>query len=133
MEIVNLVAMVNAGMGPTHVKKFLAGCNIPPIDDSTLRRKEKRLAPVIINAAEVSCERAREEEQEHTTPDGLEGSFDAGWQKRGSGRQYNSSTGKWLCVWHTWYLNHAFGLISKYVVIISCLWIHICVFKALTV
>lgn len=84
--------MINAGMGPTHVNKFLSGCNIPPIE-STLRKKEKHLAPAIIDAAKTSCEMAREQEHNQSSPQGLEGSFDAGWQKRGSGWQYNSNSG----------------------------------------
>lgn len=50
-------------MDPTHVTKFLSGCNIPPIDESTLRKKENHLAPAIIDAGKTSCETAREQEQ----------------------------------------------------------------------
>lgn len=90
--------MINAGMGPSHVAKFLSGCNIPPISESTLRDKEKKLAPAIFDATEASCERAREEEREKSFSTGLEGRFDAGWQKRGSGWNYNSNTGRCTCI-----------------------------------
>ncbi|CAG2198046.1 unnamed protein product [Mytilus edulis] len=86
-------AMINAGMGPSHVNNFLTGCNIPPVDASTLRKKQKELAPVIIEAAEASCKEAQREELECSESSELEGSFDAGWQKRGSGWSYNSHTG----------------------------------------
>lgn len=86
--------MINAGMGPSHVNTFLTGCNIPPVDASTLRKKQKELAPVIIEAAEESCKKARTEELECSESNELEGSFDAGWQTRGSGWSYNSNTGK---------------------------------------
>ncbi|CAC5366566.1 unnamed protein product [Mytilus coruscus] len=56
--------MINAGMGPSHVNNFLTGCNIPPVDASTLRKKQKELAPVIIEAAEASCKEAQREELE---------------------------------------------------------------------
>ena len=99
--------MVNAGMGPTHVTTFLAGCNIPPVDESTLRKREKTLDPVLIQSAEASCCEAQKEEQEHQG-DFLEGSFDAGWQKRGSGWQYNSNTGREFLEWVS-----AYRLIKK--------------------
>ncbi|CAC5356263.1 unnamed protein product [Mytilus coruscus] len=86
-------SMINAGMGPSHVNNFLTGCNIPPVDASTLRKKQKELAPVIIEAAEASCKEAQREELECSESSELEGSFDAGWQKRGSGWSYNSHTG----------------------------------------
>ncbi|VDI63174.1 Hypothetical predicted protein [Mytilus galloprovincialis] len=86
-------SMINAGMGPSHVNNFLTGCNIPPVDASTLRKKQKELAPVIIEAAEASCKEAQREELECSECSELEGSFDAGWQKRGSGWSYNSHTG----------------------------------------
>ncbi|XP_063438316.1 uncharacterized protein LOC134719241 isoform X1 [Mytilus trossulus] len=87
------LAMINAGMGPSHVNNFLTGCNIPPVDASTLRKKQKELAPVIIEAAEASCKEAQREELECSESSELEGSFDAGWQKRGFGWSYNSHTG----------------------------------------
>ncbi|VDI84350.1 Hypothetical predicted protein [Mytilus galloprovincialis] len=87
------LAMINAGMGPSHLNNFLTGCNIPPVDASTLRKKQKELAPVIIEAAEASCKEAQREELECSECSELEGSFDAGWQKRGSGWSYNSHTG----------------------------------------
>ncbi|XP_021350881.1 uncharacterized protein LOC110448777 [Mizuhopecten yessoensis] len=87
------LAMLNAGMGPNQVVKFLSGCNIPPVDASTLRKIQKKLAPVVISAAETSCNDAQKEELDCSVSDGLEVSFDAGWQKRGSGWQYNSHTG----------------------------------------
>ena len=80
-------------MGPSHVNSFLTGCNTPPVDESTLRKKQKELAPIIINAAETSCKSAQIEELECSSSNELEGSFDAGWQKRGSGWSYNSQTG----------------------------------------
>ncbi|VDI06984.1 Hypothetical predicted protein [Mytilus galloprovincialis] len=56
-------------------------------------KKQKELAPVIIEAAEASCKEAQREELECSECSELEGSFDAGWQKRGSGWSYNSHTG----------------------------------------
>ncbi|XP_061168272.1 uncharacterized protein LOC133177209 [Saccostrea echinata] len=86
------LAMIHSGMGPTHVVNFLSTCNIPPIDATTLRKKEKEISASIVCQAKESCQRAREEEM-NATADQLESSFDAGWQTRGSGCQYNSNTG----------------------------------------
>ncbi|CAC5386898.1 unnamed protein product [Mytilus coruscus] len=60
------------GMGATHVNNFLAGLNVPPVHSSTIRKKEKEIGKKI---------------QE------VEASFDGGWQKRGTGWQYDSNTG----------------------------------------
>ncbi|XP_021339351.1 uncharacterized protein LOC110440543 [Mizuhopecten yessoensis] len=69
------LAMLNAGMGPNQVVKFLSGCNIPPVDASTLRKIQKKLAPVVISAAETSCNDAQKEELDCSVSDGLEVSF----------------------------------------------------------
>ena len=87
--------MINAGMGPSHVSTFLSGCNLPSISPSTLRKKQKELAPVIIQTAETSCHEAREEEKEASEVNEFEVSFDAGWQKRGSGWSFSSLTGRY--------------------------------------
>ncbi|CAC5420363.1 unnamed protein product [Mytilus coruscus] len=60
-------------------------------------KKQKELAPVIVEAAEASCKEAQREELECSESSELEGSFDAGWQKRGSGWSCKSNwvnTGK---------------------------------------
>jgi hypothetical protein len=86
--------MVGAGMGPSQVSKFLTGCNIPSIHASTLHKKEKELASILINSAGKSCDDAKTVELQSSESNELEVSFDAGWQKRGSGWQHNSQTGK---------------------------------------
>ncbi|CAC5422264.1 unnamed protein product [Mytilus coruscus] len=35
------IGMTHAGMGPSHVNNFLTECNLPPISDTTLHKKEK--------------------------------------------------------------------------------------------
>lgn len=54
-------AMIHSGMGPTHVINFLSTCNIPPIDTTTLKKKEKEISASIVKQAKESCRRAREE------------------------------------------------------------------------
>lgn len=84
--------MVHSGMGATHVVNFLSSCNIPPPDPSTLRKKEKELSIPVTNEATDSCSKASKEEK-NASNGPMECSFDGGWQKRGSGWQYNSNSG----------------------------------------
>lgn len=37
--------MINAGMGPSHVSKFLSGCNIPPFPSLPLEIRKRNLHP----------------------------------------------------------------------------------------
>ncbi|CAG2250117.1 unnamed protein product [Mytilus edulis] len=87
------IGMIHAGMGPTHLQNFLAECNLPSITESTLRKKEKELSGQIKNVTIQSCNMAQREEKSLSTNGNIEASFDGGWQKRGSGWNYNSNTG----------------------------------------
>ena len=84
-------------MGPTHVQGFLSSLEIPSPTVSTIKRREREMLDAIENVAEVSCNQAIEEEKRLSTGDDGKISghvkYDMGWQKRGSGRSYNSSTG----------------------------------------
>ncbi|XP_071146651.1 uncharacterized protein [Mytilus edulis] len=86
------IGMTHAGMGPSHVNNFLTECNLPPISDTTLRKKEKEFSKTIHDVAMTSCREAQH--QEILLSHGkVAASFDGGWQKRGSGWNYNSNTG----------------------------------------
>ncbi|XP_071139647.1 uncharacterized protein, partial [Mytilus edulis] len=87
------LGMIHAGIGPTHLQNFLAECNLPSISENTLRKKEKELSKQIGEVANTSCRTAQEEEKAQSTNNNVEASFDGGWQKRGSGWNYNSNTG----------------------------------------
>ncbi|CAC5399333.1 unnamed protein product [Mytilus coruscus] len=85
------IGMTHAGMGPSHVNNFLTECNLPPISDTTLRKKEKEFSKTIHDIALTSCREAQH--QEILLSHGkVAASFDGGWQKRGSGWNYNSNT-----------------------------------------
>ncbi|XP_021350929.1 uncharacterized protein LOC110448808 [Mizuhopecten yessoensis] len=71
----------------------LGTCNIPPPDPKTLKKKEKDIASSVMDEASDSCKTASAKEEAVTASEELECSFDAGWQTRGSGWQYNSNTG----------------------------------------
>ncbi|XP_033745722.1 uncharacterized protein LOC117331232 [Pecten maximus] len=86
------IGMVHAGIGPSQVNNFLVECNIPPIATSTLKRKESLIGKTLVEAASTSCRDAQTEEKELSS-EKLQASFDGGWQKRGTGFNYNSNTG----------------------------------------
>ena len=54
--------MIHTGMGPTHVNNFLTECNIPPISENTLRKKEKEINKAIHDFAMTSCREAQLQE-----------------------------------------------------------------------
>ena len=51
--------MYNSGMGPDHVNVFLSSCNLPTIDNKTIRKKELEIGQAIVKIANESCENAR--------------------------------------------------------------------------
>lgn len=109
------VGMLNAGIGPAQFNTVVSAMNIPPVCPKTLKRREREMGPVIESLAKRSCTCAAKEELEQTTA-GVEGgcesnvgiavSYDMGWQKRGTGKSYNSTSG----------VGHMFGAKTKKVV-----------------
>ncbi|VDI44533.1 Hypothetical predicted protein [Mytilus galloprovincialis] len=86
------IGMIHAGMGATHVNNFLAGLNVPPVHSSTIRKKEKEIGKKIQEVAAESCKSVQIKEKDLSNGK-VEASFDGGWQKRGTGWQYDSNTG----------------------------------------
>ncbi|XP_061180737.1 uncharacterized protein LOC133189369 [Saccostrea echinata] len=95
------LAMDHAGLGPYQVSNFLTALNSPSIHPSTLRARENEIGATLRNYSNESCDEALLEEanltsksredpddEDDTSPINI--SFDAAWQKRGSGRSYNS-------------------------------------------
>lgn len=91
MSCIFLSGMINSGMGPRHVNTFLTACDIPPINHKTIAKKENIIGQVIEEEAKKSCARSLEEEIQSSNT--LECSYDAGWQTRGTGWNYNSISG----------------------------------------
>ncbi|VDI44269.1 Hypothetical predicted protein [Mytilus galloprovincialis] len=56
-------------------------------------KKKKELSKQIGKVANTSCRTAQEKEKSQSTNNNVEASFDGGWQKRGSGWNYNRNTG----------------------------------------
>ncbi|XP_076086877.1 uncharacterized protein LOC143057454 [Mytilus galloprovincialis] len=76
---------------------------IPGITAKTIKRREREIKIPNYDVAKDSCLRVIEEEiecmsksipqEEAATPEGLKAKYDMCWQKRGSGRSYNSPSG----------------------------------------
>lgn len=90
-------AMINAGVGGRQINSILTSLNIPPVSEPTLRSRQKEIGPVIELVAEDSIENSIAEEirlTEENSGDGrLTVSVDGAWQKRGSGRSFDSLSG----------------------------------------
>ena len=87
------MGMINAGLGPSQVNTLMADMNIPPVCPKTLKRREREVGPAIESLAKRSCKRALEAEVKLSEGNGIRGSYDMGWQKRGAGKAYNSLSG----------------------------------------
>lgn len=56
--------MIHSGMGSSHVDSFLSACNIPPINPSTIKKKEEEIYPSFKRQASESCNNSLAEECE---------------------------------------------------------------------
>ncbi|CAC5382430.1 unnamed protein product [Mytilus coruscus] len=90
-----VIGMIHAGLGYAQIRNFLTECNLPVMSKSCFQKHEKKIGKIFVAAAEESCKNAQQLEKEISADKELEleVSFDAGWQKRGSGFNYNSLTG----------------------------------------
>ncbi|XP_074611940.1 uncharacterized protein LOC141866350 [Acropora palmata] len=94
---------INAGIGATGMNVFLTSLNIPWLSKRAYRFREEEAIEGILHVTKETCTEAISREVEavvesnptETTRNKAEinASFDAGWQKRGSGRAYNSLSG----------------------------------------
>ena len=83
--------MLHTGTGPSGVRRFMHGIEVPTISETSLKKREREVGPVLEKLARESCNKGLEEEKQLAYD--LVASFDAGWQSRGSGRSYNSKSG----------------------------------------
>ncbi|XP_062603897.1 uncharacterized protein LOC134265692 isoform X2 [Saccostrea cucullata] len=94
-------AMINAGIGEQQVNNILAELNLPTIHHKTLKEREREVGHIIEDIAEQSCNSAIQaeilcsESGDASNPSDVDigVSSDGGWQKRGTGRNYNSLSG----------------------------------------
>lgn len=88
-------AMLFCGIGETTINSLLGALNLPSVTKTTLKKREREAGIAFEEVAyESCCEALLEEKSRCASPDSVETvSFDAGWQTRGSGRNYASHTG----------------------------------------
>ena len=87
--------MLDARMGATLVNKFLTSLGVPPLSPCTIKKREKEIGPMVEALAKESRKATKEKEiaLSKETGSGIAASYGAGWQRRGSGRTYNSLSG----------------------------------------
>lgn len=74
---------------------------MPPISNSMWQARMAEIEKPVASVSSKTLKKALEEEKkasEDAGEAGIKFSFDAGWQSRGSGRSYNSASGKVLIV-----------------------------------
>ncbi|VDI23020.1 Hypothetical predicted protein [Mytilus galloprovincialis] len=90
-------AMVHTGIGGRQVNTFLTALNIPPVSNTLLCARQKESGGAIETVAESTMALCLSEELDITKnksdSDELIVSVDGAWQKRGSGRSYDSLSG----------------------------------------
>ncbi|VDI58961.1 Hypothetical predicted protein [Mytilus galloprovincialis] len=97
------VAMYDTGLGPAEVNRYLANLNINGMSQSAFKKREKEVYEPIRKVAQNSLDTSLEEEKSKSpviedSENGEDVSlvtvkYDMGWQKRGSGRKYDSKSG----------------------------------------
>ena len=92
---------LHAGIWQTHINNVLSTSNIPTINSSTFKRRERKVGKTIKTVTRASSQGSLSNEKTDILNDGFPPdednlvsvpcSFDMGWQKRGKG--HNSHTG----------------------------------------
>ena len=102
-----ILGMLAAGMGESHVIKFLLTMGINPPSDTCLKDRQREVGHHFETLAKKTCDNAIIEEvnasknsnshenvnSQNDSPVSLCASVDAAWQRRGSERSYNSLSG----------------------------------------
>jgi hypothetical protein len=84
--------MIDSGIGESMTNCLLANMNLPSVSHPTLKRRALEAGEQIVNLANDSCVKALSEEGEQANGN-ISASFDGAWQKRGTGKAYNSLSG----------------------------------------
>ena len=95
--------MIHSGLSVTGRKKFMASLEVPPVSARTLKNREREIGVTIEKVAKKSCLDIIELEQNLCSLNSsaadkesvvdLKAGYDMGWQRKGSGRAYNSRSG----------------------------------------
>ncbi|VDI14931.1 Hypothetical predicted protein [Mytilus galloprovincialis] len=90
-------SMVHTGIGGRQVNSFLTALNIPPVSNTLLSARQKESGSAIETVAETTIAECLSQEIDITKQkfdsNELTVSVDGAWQKRGSGRSYDSLSG----------------------------------------
>ncbi|XP_063446744.1 uncharacterized protein LOC134726274 [Mytilus trossulus] len=90
-------ASIHTGLGERQVNGFLSTLNIPPVSHRMFDQRQNEIGTILEEIAEKSMKEWTEKEKSMTKEcsgnDDITVAVDAGWQKRGSGRSYDSLTG----------------------------------------
>ncbi|XP_069122588.1 uncharacterized protein [Argopecten irradians] len=90
-------AMVHTGLGGRQINAVLAAVNIPPVSNTLLHARQAESGPAFEDVAEDSIQDSLNKEIQLTTEKSgnsdLTVSVDGAWQKRGSGRSFDSLSG----------------------------------------
>ncbi|CAB4007536.1 Hypothetical predicted protein, partial [Paramuricea clavata] len=97
---------LHTGIGNTHLNNLLSTMNIPTMNHSTFKTREREVGKTVENVAQISCKENMNMEMNDAVVDGAEPdvngligipvSYDMGWQKRGKG--HNSLTGQGMAM-----------------------------------
>lgn len=90
--------MYHSGIGPVQLNNLFTSMNLPNISESLIRRRCDEVGPVLEDLAEESTSKALCEEGHLSATNSIEStgitaSADGAYQRRGSGRCYNSLSG----------------------------------------
>ncbi|CAC5393417.1 unnamed protein product [Mytilus coruscus] len=103
------IAMYDTGLGPHQVNRFFTNINLPGISQTSLKKREREVFEPIKQVAKRSLDDSLEEEKKASERLSVSNSgdnvpvsvkYDMGWQKRGSGRKYNSKSGVGSMIGH---------------------------------
>ncbi|XP_063436607.1 uncharacterized protein LOC134718035 [Mytilus trossulus] len=91
------LGMTDCGSGHRQLNQLFATIGVPGISANALKTREREVNKPLVETAKKSCLEAIEEETALTLDDtphkGLAIKYDMCWQKRGSGRSYDSPSG----------------------------------------
>lgn len=95
-------ALLFCGLRETAINNLFAAINLPYIPATTLKRRERETGIVFESVADMTCDDAiAEEKRRCENEEQYTASFDAGWQTRGSGKNYASLSGHASMIGHT--------------------------------
>ncbi|CAG2214441.1 unnamed protein product [Mytilus edulis] len=91
-----ILAAIDLGLGEHQINGLLSILNIPTVSHCMIDNRIREVGDVIESVADQSMEEWTEKEmtRESDGNDNVTVSVDAAWQRRGSGRSYDSLTGK---------------------------------------